>query len=256
MTTEILKRNQVFNRQEKKYRLSSEKFALIHDSLGEYMQVDSHNEDTFTYPICNLYFDTDANDLISKSIAKPEYKEKLRLRSYGTPTADSKVYLEMKKKVSGHGNKRRTAMHVDEAYDFIRTGRIQELKSYMNLQVLREIEYMLSQYTLKPAVYLAYERRAFYEVGNRDLRISFDTNILTRREDLRLDAPIYGKELLPRGEWLMEIKTSRSFPIWLTRLLSEYEIYPKGFSKYGEEYTRMLAKGMQYAEDQSQRIAS
>jgi SPX domain protein involved in polyphosphate accumulation len=257
MTTEKQKRNQTFNRQEKKYRLDAEKFALMHDSVGEYMQVDSHNEEDFTYQICNIYFDTDENDLISKSIAKPKYKEKLRLRSYGASVDDeSKGYLEIKKKVLGHGNKRRSAITIADAYKFVESGKLPELRPYMNAQVLLEIQYLLSRYKLKPKVYLAYERRAFYEVGNPDLRISFDTNILTRREDLRFDSGIYGKPLLKRNEWLMEIKTSKSLPVWLARLLSDYEIYPTGFSKYGEEYQRMLAAGMQYAEEEKYRQAS
>ncbi|MPN57406.1 hypothetical protein SDC9_205100 [bioreactor metagenome] len=38
----------------------------------------------------------------------------------------------------------------------------------------------------------------------------------------------------------MEIKTSKSIPLWLTRLLSEYRVYPASFSKYGAEYMRLL----------------
>lgn len=37
--------------------------------------------------------------MIRNSIEKPIYKEKLRLRSYGTPSADDKVFIELKKNI-------------------------------------------------------------------------------------------------------------------------------------------------------------
>lgn len=47
--------------------------------------------------IYNVYYDTDNFELIKKSIEKPIYKEKLRIRSYDKPTLDSSVYVELKK---------------------------------------------------------------------------------------------------------------------------------------------------------------
>ncbi|MDR2931572.1 MAG: VTC domain-containing protein, partial [Oscillospiraceae bacterium] len=107
-------------------------------------------------------------------------------------------------------------------------------------QVIREIAYVLESHDLHPALYIAYDRKAFFGVGQHDLRISFDTNIRTRRFDLSLEAGDYGKLLLPQEQWLMEIKSSQSIPVWLSKLLSEYKIYPTSFSKYGAEYKQML----------------
>jgi hypothetical protein len=231
---------EIFHRCENKYRLDGTVFDKLQDRLSGYMETDAHNESRFTYPICNIYYDTDDSYLIRTSLAKPKYKEKLRLRSYGTPDIDSRAYVEIKKKVHGVVNKRRSGLRLREAYDFLESGEMPEINRNMNGQVLREIQYTLSQRTLKPQTYLSYERRAYFEAGNPDLRISFDTNILTRRYDLRLESGSYGEPLLAEGEWLMEIKTSRAMPVWLTRVLSEYKIYPSSFSKYGTEYRRSL----------------
>lgn len=73
-------------------------------------------------------------------------KEKLRLRSYGVPNTDTKVFLEIKKKYNGIVNKRRTVMTLDEAYEFTRTGKPPVLKEYMNEQVINEIAYFLFLY--------------------------------------------------------------------------------------------------------------
>ncbi|MDR2939423.1 MAG: polyphosphate polymerase domain-containing protein [Clostridiales bacterium] len=231
---------EIFNRYEKKYKVNEYIFVKLQNRLSEFMEVDSYNKSQFTYPICNIYYDTCDSQLIRASLSKPMYKEKLRVRSYGTANTDSKVYVEIKKKINGLVNKRRSGMKLQEAYNFLESGEPPEIKPYMNSQVMKEIQYLLSRYDLKPKVYLSYERRAYFEAGNPDLRISFDTNIITRHEDMRLESGIYGSPLLSGGEWLMEIKTSRSMPVWLTQTLSEYKIYPSSFSKYGADYQRNI----------------
>lgn len=75
---------------------------------------------------------------------------------------------------------------------------------------------------------------------NKELRITFDTNVRTRRADLRLEAGDYGNLLLDKDQMIMEIKTEGNIPLWLSQLLSEYRIYKTSFSKYGKEYEKML----------------
>ena len=231
---------EVFNRYENKYLLNEKTLLRLQHRISDYMELDEYNKQHETYTISNIYYDTPDSCLVRSSLAKPRYKEKLRLRAYGIPDIDTKVYVEIKKKLSGLTNKRRSGMKLDEAYAFLQTGEIPELSPYMNRQVLSEIQYILQQYELAPALYLAYDRRAYFGIGQHDLRVSFDTNIVSRRSDLRLESGIYGRNLLDEGTWLMEIKASQSIPVWLCRLLSEYKVYSTSFSKYGAEYTQSL----------------
>lgn len=231
---------EVFNRYENKYLLGQDVLARLQERLSEYMELDEYNRQHETYTISNLYYDTPDSHLIRTSLQKPRYKEKLRLRAYGVPDADTKVYVEIKKKFRGLVNKRRSGLRLDEADEFLRTGNLPDAQPYQNRQVLREIAYMLEIYDLQPALYLAYDRKAFFGIGQHDLRISFDTNIRTRRDELSLTAGEHGTRLLPPGQWLMEIKTAQSIPRWLSAFLTENTIYPVSFSKYGAEYKQML----------------
>lgn len=231
---------EVFNRYENKYMIDTKTFSKLQNKLSDYMELDAYNKQNEAYTITNIYYDTDDSQLIRTSLSKPKYKEKLRLRAYGTPQGDSKVYIEIKKKFMGLVNKRRSAMTLNEAYAFIETGVIPDLNTYMNKQVLCEIEYLLEQYELKPMLYLSYSRRAYFDKNQHDLRISFDNNILTRRYDLKLESGIFGERLLDEDKWLMEIKVSKSMPVWLAHLLSEHKIYPTSFSKYGTEYKHSI----------------
>ncbi len=241
---------EVFNRYENKYLVDYEKFLKIKSRVSDFCSLDPYNEKNKTYKIYNIYYDTDDNYLIKTSLRKPNYKEKLRLRSYENVTKDSKVYIEIKKKVRGIVNKRRSCIKLKEAYDFLDTGEMPNLTENMNKQVLMEVSYLLKQYNLSKKLYLSYERLAYFGEGNHDLRISFDMNILSRREDLNLESESYGQKILEDGKFLIEVKSQESIPIWLARTLSEYSVYPTSFSKYGTEYNNFIekqSKGLVYS---------
>lgn len=227
---------EVFNRYEHKYLMDRATYEKVLDVMDRHMTLDKHNKDHKPYTIANVYYDTPDDYLIRKSLSKPVYKEKLRIRSYGVPNADTKVFLEIKKKYNGIVNKRRSVLKLSEAYSLIKTGKIPEVKDYMNSQVLNEIVYFLSHYELSPKVYLAYDRVAYFEQGNPDLRISFDINIRSRRYNVALEKGDFGEILLDRNTYLMEIKTSRAKPLWLTNMLTELNIKRQSFSKYGTEF--------------------
>ena len=112
----------IFKRVEKKYMLTQEQYDYLVKAIEPYMHVDNYGETE----IRNIYFDNRDDELIETSLAKPTYKEKLRLRSYGTPKADSTVFFEIKKKYKGVVYKRRISMELQEAYDYIETGKLPE----------------------------------------------------------------------------------------------------------------------------------
>lgn len=236
---------EIFNRYEHKYKLDQQTFEKVLDYMDSRMELDSHCKNHSLYTIANIYYDTPDSSLIRESLAKPVYKEKLRLRSYGVPDLDSKVFLEIKKKVKGLVNKRRSTLELREAYDFLQTGNMPELSDYMNSQVMHELDFFINSHVLEPKVYIAYDRLAYFEKDNDDLRISFDTNIRTRRHDLTLESGDHGNRLIKENTWLMEIKTSLAKPLWLCEMLSEFEIRDTSFSKYGTEYTKSILKPRQ-----------
>ena len=105
--------NEVFNRIEKKYILNKAQFEKLKQILLKNMEMDLYHNDEYT--ISSIYLDTDNFDLIRKSLEKPIYKEKVRLRSYGVPELTDKVFLEIKKKYKGNGNKRRIKLELKDA---------------------------------------------------------------------------------------------------------------------------------------------
>lgn len=234
---------EVFNRYEKKYRIREDTYQSLRERLSEYMESDEHSRNGEFYTICNIYYDTPDNNLIRTSVDGAVYKEKLRLRSYGTVQPEDIVFLEIKKKYKGLVNKRRTKIQLQTAYDFIASGQKPELQPYMNGQVLNELEYMIRRMPIEPKLFLSYERCALFGKDNHDFRVTFDRNITARRYDLGLQFGVYGQQLIDEDEWIMEVKIDKAMPLWMTEILSEYHIYPASFSKYGTEYKRFILNG-------------
>ena len=197
------------------------------------MSIDQYGRTT----IRNLYYDTDTYLLIRRSIEKPVYKEKLRVRSYATANAESTVFVELKKKYKRVVYKRRIAMPERHAMAWL----ADEQPCPKNTQISREIDYFKSYYkNLKPTVYLSYDREAYYAHDGSDFRVTFDDRVMVRTEDLSLRSEPYGTSLLEEGTVLMEIKCSGGIPLWMVRVLSAERIYKTPFSKYGIAYQTMI----------------
>ncbi len=223
----------VFKRYELKYMLTREQKEKVLSAMQPYMQLDQYGRTT----IRNIYFDTDTYLLIRRSIEKPAYKEKLRIRSYGKASPDSTVFVELKKKYRHVVYKRRISLPEEEAMDWVQG--VQHCRK--DTQISGEIDYFIRYYEgLHPTVFLSYEREAFYAKDHSDFRVTFDDNILCRQEALSLESDVYGTPILPEGKVLMELKCSGGIPLWMTHVLSEEHIYKTSFSKYGTAYQTMI----------------
>lgn len=236
----------VFRRRELKFLLDAHQRQIVEQVLLQRMVPDRHGRST----ICNIYYDTPDYRLIRHSLEKPVYKEKIRLRSYGPAGPGVDTFLELKKKYKGVVYKRRVRVTEEEASAFMQ--RRGDLK--VQNQISREILYFRDFYrSLEPRVYLSYDRQAWYDPKDRGLRITVDDNILYRTTDLTVSGEPSGREILSRGQSLMEVKAEGAIPMWLTQLLSENRIYKQSFSKYGKAYEQMLEerlnkeRGYEYA---------
>lgn len=218
----------VFERYEIKYLLDSRQWDAVLRAMEPYMAPDQYGRSL----VRNVYYDTPDYRLIRASLDRSVYKEKLRVRSYGAAGADDPVFVELKKKYREVVYKRRILLP--------RAGAEAALAGAVPLpdsQIGREIAYVLDFYReLAPAVFLSYEREAFFERDGGDFRVTFDENIRYRRTELTLDSDAWGTPLLKPDQVLMELKASGALPLWMVRVLSQQKIYKTSFSKYGTAY--------------------
>ena len=229
--------NFIFRRTEQKYLLDEAQTAAFRTAMAEFMEPDQFA----TSDIRNIYYDTPDFRLIRRSLEKPAYKEKLRLRAYGDVTEGKKVFLEMKKKYDGIVCKRRIALPEELATAYMADPKMRMIDT----QIGHEIDYFKDFYkTLYPAMFLSYDRSS-WRSHDGDLRITMDWNIQYRLDQVDLKVPPSGHQLLEPGQTLVEIKAPGTMPLWLARHLSENKIRQISFSKYGTAYRRVLQEQLQ-----------
>ncbi|MBQ6621260.1 MAG: polyphosphate polymerase domain-containing protein [Mogibacterium sp.] len=229
---------QTFKRVEVKYLLNERQYTELRERMQAHLEPDRFGETS----ILNIYYDTPDFRLIRTSLDKPVYKEKLRLRCYGTPGNDSPAFIELKKKFKGVVYKRRIDMSYTSALTYLRT-RIAPVVRAEDLQIKREIDYFFRFYPdLAPRVALSYDRIALAGIDDPSFRVTFDTNIRWRDTHLDLRFGNGGESLLEPGQHLMELKFGGGMPLWLAHDLSDLGIYKTSFSKYGKAYESMIAE--------------
>lgn len=224
-----------FKRYEIKYLLTSQQKERILQVMEPYMKLDCYGRTM----IRNIYYDTNSFRLIRRSLEKPAYKEKLRIRSYQAAAGEDPVFVELKKKYQSVVYKRRLTLPEEQAMYAFRYN----LPLPVHSQIAQEIEYFRAYYAgLHPTVFLAYEREAYYSLDGGEFRVTFDENILYREYNFSLGSKVGGTPLLAEGQTLMEIKTAGGLPLWMSRELNRLRVYPASFSKYGAAYRQMMAR--------------
>lgn len=235
----VMDKGKVFSRHEKKYLITREQLARFLELAGDNLIEDEYSNET----ICSVYFDTVNDDLIVKSIGKPEFKEKVRVRSYGVPSLEDEVALEVKTKLregkEKMGYKRRVFIKVCELEKFL-LGKGELPKG----QISREIEYIFHHLELEPKIYMAYERRSFSGARNKELRVTLDENLRYRVNNLDIKVQNGCKKYFSDDKIILEIKTTLGLPMWLVSILNEVKIFPQRFSKYGMIYQQMKGENV------------
>ena len=223
----------VMKRYELKYLLNKDQLKYFMNEIGRYMKVDKYGLTS----IASIYFDTPDYQLINKSIEKPKYKEKLRLRGYGLVDSGQPTFLEVKRKCEGIVYKRRIALPEDEAFELITKTEAKEKD-----QISRELEAFMEAYKkLEPKYMIIYDRLAYYQ-DDSDLRITIDMNPRYRTNDLNLHTSMDGIPLIEEGGAILEVKVQHSIPTWLSAILSKGRIYQTSFSKVGTAHKEEMKK--------------
>ncbi len=214
-----------FLRNEKKYLLENYKYVPLLNKLKEYVKEDDFKQSN----ILSVYYDSDDYRLTTRSIEKPMFKEKLRIRSYCPPLDDEEVFVELKKKFDGVVYKRRTKGIYKNVIEDI------ENCKFSDEQIGKEIKNLVKSYDgLKPKIFVSCSRTYFIGKEDKNLRITFDSDMKYRTDNVYLNYA--SNDMSINNGMVMEIKTVGAIPLWLSRILDELEIFPTSFSKVGTAF--------------------
>lgn len=229
----------VFTRREIKYVLTTKQAALLQETASKYMVEDKFGRSK----VKSIYFDTPNYVLIRRSLEKPLYKEKFRIRFYGEAGPGDDVFLEIKKKLKHVVYKRRVKLEYQEALDFMAGRNDQEVvmnKKPKEQQILKELQYARDFYGgFSPSAYIEYDRIALAGIEDKNLRLTFDCKICMVSQNSK-NGKTESKEILPKGKVLLEVKTLNGLPLWLRGFMGKEHITKGSFSKYGEAYKKYI----------------
>ena len=235
-------------RVEEKYLITKQDKTALMKAVSKRLNHDEYYKEE----ILSLYLDTDNFDLAIKTIDRPNFREKVRVRSYNVPTKSKEVFFEVKTKLKigkdKIGNKRRLVIPLKDFYAYIDKGqdlvKIAEKASNgdaQQMQVARELDYLIRYFKLKPKLIIVSDRTAFRGKDDHGFRLTFDENLRFRLNKLKLEKGGEGEKYFPntsdpKHSIIMEVKTMHAMPPWFVDELSRLHIYPVRFSKYGKIY--------------------
>ncbi|MBM6999487.1 polyphosphate polymerase domain-containing protein [bacterium] len=250
-----------FERREVKYLLTDDQLRTMRDAVAGWMEPDEYGRSVIT----STYYDTPRHEVALRSLDKPAYREKLRVRTYGATPDDGRAFVELKVKYDDVVYKRRLACSRVAASEYLggvpyeRACALHPLPDPAQAaasvdghsrQVAREIDAMRDRYggRLRPSVAIEARRIALRRrdgarrqtAPEEDVRITFDDVI--RATDLQDASRGRAVDLLERGTCLMEIKVVHAMPLWLVDALGACGAYPSSFSKYGVAYERLYGR--------------
>ena len=218
--------NTIIDRFEQKYLIDKDDYNLLINIINDYLVKDKYFKET----IYNIYFDSDDYILINRSLEKPIYKEKLRMRSYDKTSDSTNIFLEIKKKYIKNSNKRRVIIRYKDYLNYINYGIIPNCDK----QIMNEIDYCFKRYKLKPKIKILYDRLAYSLKDDETFRITFDTNIRYSKDNMDFNND--NNTMFMNDKYIMEIKTFSGIPLWLNKILNSLGIYPTSYSKVGKIY--------------------
>lgn len=224
---------EIFKRREQKYLLSKEQYEQLLIQTSPFMRPDRNGIDGH-YTVTSLYFDSKDQTIYFETKNKLKFRQKLRLRIYDEADIFSNAFFEIKQKHKNVVNKRRIVLPLMEAYDYLFHDANPVLEDYhtSNLQGFREIHHFMQLYKLVPEMVVSYDRHALHCMDDPDLRITFDSNLRCRKDDLWVDHGPYGENFINPDIIILEVKVSHSVPLWLTRILQSLNCQQKSISKF------------------------
>lgn len=225
-----------FQRKENKYLITPAQHEAFLKLAAEHLKADKYAKST----VCNIYLDTPTHYLIRESIDVTEedrpYKEKLRIRTYGSAGPDSTVFIELKKKFKGIVYKRRVETTLRKAEAYLKEGRLPE-----EGQIMKEIDFAMRKYGWpEPSIMVFYERTSWFDRDEPCIRITFDSNTRYRTEDMDFELGSCGHLLFKDDTRILEIKVPCAYPLWLTEALDSLGIRKQSFSKVATAYKQIL----------------
>jgi len=234
-------------RYELKYLVSPSLIPHVREYLKAYCSPDPYNQSNGGYGIISLYLDTPQRQFVQEKKQNLARRQKLRIRSYaGNPAAG--VHFEIKRRLQDFVHKTRASVPAEDWYSALLEPKrfedyFAENKKGLNNLKLFQVE--VQSKACSPCMLIYYEREAYVSDLDRYARVTFDQKL---RYQAQSEWNLEGidsqwQTLDAKKEWgysyspvVLELKCEERIPLWMLKLIKEFDLTRCGFSKYVNSY--------------------
>ena len=238
-------------RYEQKYLLSLSQVAHVKKIIRPFAQEDE-NSINGPYTVLSLYLDGIDRPFYKATQDQVSERLKLRIRTYGTES----IFLEIKRKMRGMIWKSRVRLNyhtyrvlfqprlqsVSRAY---RQALIEKLSGEQR-QILNEFLWWKDRYQASPHYWVGYQREGFESPDGDYARVTFDYKVKGRSaQDFAISPSLvnqyqsnwkrvdFASQLKSKeADVIMELKSERRVPAWMSTLTQMLDLSVVGVSKY------------------------
>jgi SPX domain protein involved in polyphosphate accumulation len=230
---------ETFERKEFKFYVPIEYQSKLRERVQAHMVHDPYCADLemHRYAVRSIYFDTPNLLFYFEKVDGHKLRKKLRVRVYNEFTEDSPAFLEIKRKVDDTIFKERAQVNIQETAKLLNGAKLrlrnEDGHESFDKVVLDRFVYLTKRLNLEPKALITYEREAFFDPDNPDLRITFDNNVRSylnpsiqdfyRETDLRT---------FSSPNFILEVKFSIALPLWTRQMLKDFQLHLQSISKY------------------------
>ncbi|MBI3924390.1 MAG: polyphosphate polymerase domain-containing protein [Armatimonadetes bacterium] len=190
------------------------------------------------YRVTSQYYDTTDLRAFWEKLDGVDPRSKFRLRFYGD---EGPYFLEIKRRNNQTVSKARLDLEPEAALEMLDSSApLEELSHRLwragrEGDVLDELETASQRDLLLPSNVISYQREAWIGVLEERLRLTFDhLSSAQMAGGHRAALEGQGVSLLAPERIIMELKFTRSVPVWLREIVVSEGLLPTRFSKYAQ----------------------
>ena len=229
-------------RYERKYLVPNEIMDQLRHRLMAFVQPDiyakKNEHGIHQYTVRSIYLDSLDMECYNQKESGIQLRRKLRIRGYNQKDSDSKVVLEIKRKIGNRIKKHRASLYFNDLDDMLRNARLEDViitnQREEALDDARRFFFHLKKKQYRPSNLVVYEREAYQGKMDQGVRITFDKDIRSRLYP-KLET-LYNDRNLKRlfyNHFVLEIKYSTNeMPLWAKSLVQEFKLRNDAISKY------------------------
>ncbi|MCA9395893.1 MAG: polyphosphate polymerase domain-containing protein [Candidatus Omnitrophica bacterium] len=233
-----------FQRYELKYWVTEETYSALVNDLAPFVEHDAYCADKprHSYPIWSLYLDDESLSCYSEREDGLKYRQKYRLRTYTgdkslNEAQNDVLFVEIKKRQNKVILKDRSLFKVSDAENILDfnsdIGWTSNLEQRQQ-ESINQFNYYKNLLSLRPVAAIKYDREAFFGRIDKNVRITFDRNICSKKCSSFRQMYTESKDWLhlKDARIVLEIKVYNAMPSWLVQLVRIHQLKLTSISKY------------------------